>query len=107
MIFLSHGLQCWYLQPSYYIFIGVRVSCRISSTVVSYLYIRFGELITSAWNERVYFSAIDYLYICGVCSEGTPFPLGALDRLHYFIVALSGFQNIICQSIVITTHKYF
>ena len=69
-------------------FIGVGVSSHISCSVVSYLYVSFSGLIISV--ERASFSVIDYLKLCGLCSEGFPFPLGAWDRLHYFIVDLPG-----------------
>ena len=36
------------------------VSCRISYSVVSYLYVRFSGLITSVGKERANCSAIDY-----------------------------------------------
>ena len=42
--------------------IGVEgVSCRISYSIVSYLYVSFSGLITSIWEERASFSAIVYL----------------------------------------------
>ena len=42
-----------------------------------------------------YFSAIANLNACGFCSEEFPLPLGAKDRLHFFIVALLGAFHII------------
>ena len=46
--------------------IGVGVSCRISYSIVSYLYVSFSGLITSVGEERANFSALVYLYlICG------------------------------------------
>ena len=33
-------------------------------------------------------SAVVYLLLCGFCLERFPLPLGAWDRLRYFIVAL-------------------
>ena len=44
--------------------------------------------ITSVGEERANLSAIVYLQLCGFCSERFSFPLGAWDRLRYFIVAL-------------------
>ena len=67
------------------------MSCRISYYVVSYLYVSFRGLITSVGEEREsYFSAFVYLFLCCFCSEGFPLPLGAWDRLRYFIAALPG-----------------
>ena len=43
-------------------------------------------LITSVGEERANLSAI--ISLCGFCSERFPLPLGALDGLCYFIVAL-------------------
>ena len=66
--------------------IGVGVSFRISYSSVSYVYVKF-----SGWGrERANFSAIVYLQLCSVCSEGFPLPLGAWDRLRYFIVTFPG-----------------
>ena len=42
-------------------FIGVGVPCRISYSVVSYLYVSFSCLITSVGEERANFSANVYL----------------------------------------------
>ena len=47
-------------------------------------------MITSFWEEMANFSAIVYLLFCGFRSDGFSFPLGAWDRLWYYIVALSG-----------------
>ena len=66
--------------------IGVGVACRFSYSVVSYIYVRFSGLITSVREERANFSAIVY----GFCSERFALPLGAWERLRYFIVALPG-----------------
>ena len=44
-------------------------------------------MITSVGEERAYFSAIVYLWLCGFCCERFPLPLGAWDGLRYFIVA--------------------
>ena len=63
-------------------FIGVGVSCRISHSVVGYLYLSFSGLFTSVGEERANFSAIDFLEFCGFCSEGFHLPLGAWDWLH-------------------------
>ena len=73
-----------------YLLIGVDVSCRISYSVVSYLYVSFSGLIIEVGEEKANFSAIIYLKSCSFCSEGFPLSLGAWDRLHYFIVALPG-----------------
>ena len=56
---LRRGFWC----NSYFMFIEVGSSCRIQFSVVSYLYVSFSRLSTSAWEERAYFSAIDYLYL--------------------------------------------
>ena len=48
-------------------------------------------LISSVREERANFSAIDFSYFCGFRSEkfiSSGFPLGAKDKLRYFIVAL-------------------
>ena len=37
---------------------------------------RFNGLITSVWEERVYFYATDYSLLCSFCSEMFPLPLG-------------------------------
>ena len=42
-----------------------------------------------SWGGESWFSAaIDYSLLCGFCSKEFPLPLGALDGLRYFIVAL-------------------
>ena len=64
----------------------VGVSCLITYSIVNYLYVS----ITSVGKERANFSSIIYLYLCGFCSKGFPFPLGAWVGLCYFIVALPG-----------------
>ena len=56
--------------------LAIHVSCSGSFTLV-------GE-------ERANLSTIVYLLLCGFCSERFPLPLGALDGLRYFIVALTG-----------------
>ena len=71
--------------------IGVGVSCRISYSIVSKLYVTFSGLMRYlVWGrEREgYFSAIVYLLLCGFASEGFPFLLGSWDRLVCFIVTL-------------------
>ena len=37
------------------------------------------------FGKKNLFSAIDYLLLRGFCSEGLPLPLGAWDRLLYFV----------------------
>ena len=65
---------------------GVGVSCRISYSTVSHLYVRFSRLITSVGDERAYFSALAIMwFLYGVVSS---LPLGAWHRLHYFIVVI-------------------
>ena len=64
--------------------IGVGVSCRISYSVVCYSYVSFIELITSVGEERAIFLVIMWFLFGGIF----PLPLGAWDRLRYFIVAL-------------------
>ena len=61
--------------------IGVGDLCRVSYSIVSYLY---NGLITSVGGGRANFSAIV------TCNKGFPLPLGASNRLRYFIVALPG-----------------
>ena len=63
-------------------FIGVGVSCLFSHSAVGNLYLTFSGLFTSVWEERDNFPAIDYLELCGFCSEGFHLPLGAWDWLH-------------------------
>ena len=50
--------------------IGVGVSCRISYSFDSYLYVRFSGLITSVGEERANCSAIvnlyNFLLVCGI-----------------------------------------
>ena len=50
-------LRWWFWCNSY--FIGVL--CRISYSIVSYLYASFSGMITSVWEEIANFSAIGYL----------------------------------------------
>ena len=69
-------------------FFGVGVSCHILYSIVSYLYVNCSVSITSVGEERADLSAIVYLYLSGFCSERFPLPLGALDGLRYFIMAL-------------------
>ena len=52
---------------------------------VVYLYVSGSGSITSIGEESANVSAVDYLLLCGFCSEGFPFPY---DGLRYFIVAL-------------------
>ena len=52
-----------------------------------YIYVSCIGSITSVGEERANLSAIAYLYLCGFFTEGFPLPLGAWDRLSYFIVA--------------------
>ena len=66
---------------SYFVLIREGVSCRFSNSVVSYLCVSFSRLITSVGEERANSSAVVYSQLCGFCSEGSPLPLGALDRL--------------------------
>ena len=54
------------------------------------MYVSCSGSITSVEEERTNFSAVVYLLLCGFCSEGFHLPLGAWDRLCYFIVALPG-----------------
>ena len=50
--------------------LSVGVSCRISYSIVSYLYVSFSGLITSVGEERAYFSAIVYMLLFGFFSDG-------------------------------------
>ena len=51
----------------------------------------FSGLITSVYQGREsHVSAVVYLLLFGFYSEVFPLSLGALDRLHYYIVALPG-----------------
>ena len=54
----------------------------------SYLYVSCSGSITSVGEERASLSAIVYFWLCGFISERFPLPLGALDGLRYFILAL-------------------
>ena len=65
----------WFWYNSYFMLIGVGVSCCISYSIVSYLYVSFRALITSLGEERASFSAIVYLQLCGFCLEGFLFIL--------------------------------
>ena len=47
--------------------IGIGVSCRISHSTVSDLFVSCSISITSSGKERVNFSAIVYLQLCGFC----------------------------------------
>ena len=67
---------------------GVGVSFRILYSFVVNLYVNRSGSITSVGEERASLSAVVYLYLCGFCSEKFPLPLGALDELRHFIVAL-------------------
>ena len=67
---------------------GEGASCRTLYSFVVYLYVNGSGSITSVREERAYLSAVVYLYLCGFCLERFPLPLGALDGLRYFIVAL-------------------
>ena len=62
-------------------FIGVGDSCHISYSVDSYSYVSLSGLITSAGEET-------YFFCYCLLSEVFPLPLGPLDRLFSFIVAL-------------------
>ena len=64
-------------------FIIVGISCPISYSIVSYLYVSFSGFITSISEERAYFSAIVYLSLCDFCSEGFTLPLGSKERLLF------------------------
>ena len=55
---------------------------------VGYLYLSSSGLMTSVWEKRANFSAIDYLQLCGFCSERFPLPLGDWNGLSNYIVAL-------------------
>ena len=57
---------------------GVGVSCRILSSIVSYMYVSCNGSITSVGEERINLSAIMY-------SERFPLPLGAWNWMRYFI----------------------
>ena len=69
--------------------IGVGVSCRISYSIVNYLYVSFSGMIISVGKER---ANLFYrlLVIMWFLFGGVPLPLGAWNRLRYFIVALTG-----------------
>ena len=57
-------------------------------SIDSYLYVSCSVSINWAGEERVSLSAIVQLWLCCFCSERFPLPLGALDGLRYFILAL-------------------
>ena len=69
---------------------GVCVSSHILYSIVSYLYVSCSRLITSVCEERANLSAIFTCNYVVSILEWFPLPLGAWDRLHYFIVALPG-----------------
>ena len=69
-------------------FYGVCVSCRILHLVAS-LYVSCSGSITSVGEATANLSAFVYLWFC---LERFPLRLGALDGLHYFIVALPEFS---------------
>ena len=50
----------------------------------------FSESNTLVWEQRAYFSAINYFKLCSFCSKGFLLPLCVLDWLCYFLVALPG-----------------
>ena len=54
-------------------------------TLVNYLNGSLSGLSTSAGEERTDFSAISYSWFCCFCSKEFPLPLGAMDRLCYFL----------------------
>ena len=56
------------------------------------IYISLSGLIacTLDGEEMAILSAMDYLELCGFCSEEFLLPLGAWDRLRYLIVVLPG-----------------
>ena len=62
---------------------GVGVSCRILSSIFSYVYVSCSGSINSV-GEVCY----RLLELCGFCSERFPLPVGAWDGLRYFSVAL-------------------
>ena len=68
--------------------IGLGLSCRISHSIVSYLYVSCSGSITSVGEERANFSPC--LLVMWFLLERFPLPLGAWDRQCYFIVALPG-----------------
>ena len=47
-----------------------------------------GDYLPCLGKGELIFSAINYLLLCCFCLEWSP--LGALDRLHYFIAVLPG-----------------
>ena len=62
--------------------------CRNLYSFVVYLYVNGSGSITSVGEERASLSAVVYLLLFGFCLGRFPLPLGALDGLRYFIVAL-------------------
>ena len=65
----------------------VRVLHRI---FVYYLNVSFNRLITSVWEERAVFPAIDYSWFCCFFSKEFLLPRDAWEGMRYFTVALPG-----------------
>ena len=64
------------------------MACYIVTCEKIFLYLPRNVEFTSVGEERANLSAVVYLLLCGFCLERFPLPLGAWDRLRYFIVAL-------------------
>ena len=58
----------------------------MSLSVVNYLNISYGRLITTVGKERAVFSSIDYSYFYCFCSKKFPFPLDAWEGLHFIVI---------------------
>ena len=69
---------------------GVCVSCFILYSIVSYLYVSPSGSITSVGEKRANISAVVYLLLCGLFSEGFPLTLESWDGVRYFILTFSG-----------------
>ena len=64
--------------------IGMGVSCRISYSSVSYLYVSCSGSISSVEEER------ELIFLLSFTCNYVGFSLGAWNRLRYFIMALPG-----------------
>ena len=78
----------YYVFCCYSVLIGVGVSCRISCSVFSYLYIDYLGWGREREREREKERAI--FLLSSTCNYVVSVPLGASDKLRFFIMALSG-----------------
>ena len=67
--------------------IGVGVSCRISHSIVSCLYVSFSDMITSVGEE-----CYSLFELCDFHSQGFPLPLGTWDMRGYYLTSAEDSQ---------------